>query len=62
MIGWSTADSKDTYDTLNNYFNDGLKIFDKDEICAAIVGLMRANGMTMTNLLKTYQGGLIWLR
>ena len=56
MIGWSTADSKDTYDTLNNYFSDGLKIFDKDEICAAIVGLMRANGMTMTNLLKTYQG------
>lgn len=56
MIGWSTSDGKDTYDTLLDYFYDGLKIYDKDDIVRAITGLMRTNGMTMTKLLKTYQG------
>lgn len=56
MIGWSTLGSTDTYDTLIDYLHDGLKIFDKDDVCGAIVGLMRTNGMSMSKLLKTFQG------
>ena len=56
MIGWSTSGKNDTYNTLIDYLHDGLKIFDRNDVCAAIVGLMRANGMTMAKLLKTYQG------
>lgn len=56
MIGWATSDGKDTYDTLIDYFHDGLKIFDNDDVCGAITGLMRTNGMSMSKLLKTFQG------
>lgn len=56
MIGWGTDDNKDTYDTLNDYLRDGLGLYNKDDICSTIVGLMRVNGMNMAKLLKTFQG------
>lgn len=56
MIGWDSVDGKDTYDTLTDYLKDGIKTKNNDDICNAVIGLMRVNGMNMTKLFKTFQG------
>ena len=56
MIGWETQDGNDTYDTLLDYFHQGLGVGMESNICALAVDLGRANGMSMSRLFKTYEG------
>ena len=54
MIGWETVDGKSEYDSLMDYFVDGLGVSDVDEICGLAVDLGRVNSMNMGRLFKTY--------
>lgn len=56
MIGWETLDGNDTYDTLLDYFYQGLGISMESSICALAVDLARANGKTLGTLFETYEG------
>lgn len=56
MIGWETLDGKDTYDSLLDYFHEGLSIGKESNIIALAVDLGRANGKTVGQLFKTYEG------
>ena len=56
MIGWETVDGKDTYDSLLDYFYNGLNVDMPSTICALSVDLGRANGKTLSALFKTYEG------
>ena len=56
MIGWETVDGKDTYDSLMDYFHDGLSVYGESEMCMLAVDLGRANGKTMSGVFATYEG------
>lgn len=56
MIGWETEDGNDTYDSLIDYFHNGLGVGMESNICALAVDLGRANGMTMSRLFQTFEG------
>lgn len=56
MIGWETQNGKDTYDTLLDYFSQGLNVSMEHNICALAVDLGRVNGMSMSRLFKTFEG------
>lgn len=56
MIGWETRDGKDTYDSLMDYFHQGMSIGMERNICALAVDLGRANGKTMAQLFEIYEG------
>ena len=56
MIGWETRDGNDTYDTLLDYFHQGLSVGMASNIIALAVDLGRANGKTVAQLFKTYEG------
>lgn len=56
MIGWFAASGEDTYDKLTDYLYDGLGAKDNDDVCAMAVELAKANGLTMEELFKTFQG------
>ena len=56
MIGWETVDGKDTYDSLMDYFYNGLNAGLESSICALSVDLARANGKTIATLFETYEG------
>lgn len=56
MIGWETLDGNDTYNTLMDYFHKGLSVSMESNIIALAVDLGRANGKTVAQLFKTYEG------
>ena len=56
MIGWETRDGNDTYDTLMDYFHQGMSVGMESNICALAVDLGRANGKTMAKLFEIYEG------
>lgn len=56
MIGWETLDGNDTYDSLMDYFHKGLSVGMESNIIALAVDLARANGKTVAQLFKTYEG------
>ena len=56
MIGWETRDGNDTYDTLMDYFHQGMSVGMERNICALAVDLGRANGKTMAQLFEIYEG------
>ena len=56
MIGWETCDGNDTYDSLLDYFHQGLSVGMTSNIIALSVDLGRANGKTVSQLFKTYEG------
>ena len=56
MIGWETVDGNNTYDSLMDYFHKGLSIGMESNIIALAVDLGRANGKTVAQLFKTYEG------
>lgn len=56
MIGWATRDGKDTYDSLMDYFHQGMSVGMESNICALAIDLGRANGKTMAQVFKTYEG------
>jgi hypothetical protein len=56
MIGWESRDGKDTYDTLLDYFRHGIGACMESNIIALAVDLARANGKTVANLFKIYEG------
>lgn len=56
MIGWDTVDGNDTYDSLMDYFRDGLNVYGESEMCMLAVDLGRANGKTMAQVFATYEG------
>ena len=56
MIGWETNDGNDTYDSLSDYFTDGLGVKNNAEVCALAVDLGRTNGMSLSKLFRTFEG------
>ena len=56
MIGWETRDGKDTYDSLTDYLNEGLGVYNETLICAYAVDLARTNGVSMGRLFEMYNG------
>ena len=56
MIGWETRDGKDTYNTLMDYFGEGLGVYNESIICAYAVDLARVNGKTLGNFFETFEG------
>ena len=56
MIGWETRDGKDTYNSLMDYFIEGLGIYAESLVCACAVDLARVNGMSMGRLFETFEG------
>ena len=56
MIGWETLDGNDTYDSLMDYFHKGMSVGMESNIIALAVDLARANGKTVAQLFKTYEG------
>lgn len=56
MIGWATRDGKDTYDSLIDYFRQGMSVGMESNICALAIDLGRANGKTMAQVFSTYEG------
>lgn len=56
MIGWETRDGKDTYNTLMDYFGEGLGVYNESIICAYAVDLARVNGVSMGRLFQMYEG------
>lgn len=56
MIGWATRDGKDTYDSLLDYFHQGMSVGMESNICALAIDLGRANGKTMSGIFSTYEG------
>lgn len=56
MIGWETRDGKDTYDTLMDYFHQGMSVGMESNICALAIDLGRVNGKTMAQVFATYEG------
>ena len=56
MIGWSTEDGRDTYDSLMDYFYNGLSVGAPEDVCMLATDLAKANGKTMATLFKTYEG------
>lgn len=56
MIGWESRSGNDTYDTLLEYFCDGIGASQPGNIIALAVDLARANGKSVANLFKIYEG------
>lgn len=56
MIGWATRDGNDTYDSLIDYFRQGMSVGMESNICALAIDLGRANGKTMSQVFATYEG------
>lgn len=56
LIGWKSLQGKDTYDSLIDYFADGLGYNDGTTVAALAKDLARCNGMTIAKLFKVYQG------
>ena len=56
MIGWATTDGRNTYESLMDYFYNGLSIGLEEHICMLAVDLAKANGKTMATLFETYEG------
>ena len=56
MIGWETLDGKDTYDSLMDYFHKGLSVGMESNIIALAVDLARANGLSVSGLMKKFEG------
>lgn len=56
MIGWGTLDNKDTYDSLMDYFHNGLNIYAESDIISLSVDLARVNGKTVGKLFETFEG------
>lgn len=56
LIGWKSLQGKDTYDSLIDYFADGLGYNDGTTVAALAKDLARYNGMTIAKLFKVYQG------
>ena len=56
MIGWETPDGKDTYDSLMDYFYNGLNIYAESDIISLSVDLARVNGKTVGKLFETFEG------
>ena len=56
LIGWKSLQDKDTYDSLVDYFADGLGYNDGTSVAALAKDLARYNGMTMAKLFKVFQG------
>ena len=55
MIGWETDRSKDTYDSLLDYFCYGIGASLESNVIALAVDLARANGMSVARLFQTYE-------
>lgn len=56
MIGWGTLDNKDTYDSLMDYFHNGLNIYAESDIISISVDLARVNGKTVGKLFEIFEG------
>lgn len=56
IIGWSSKDNTTKFDTLLDYFKDGLDVVESDEVCATATSLAKANGMTLGKLFNMCQG------
>jgi hypothetical protein len=56
MIGWESRSGNDTYDTLLEYFCDGIGASQPGNVIALAVDLARANGKTVAKLFQTYEG------
>lgn len=56
MIGWDTIDGRDTYESLMDYFYNGLGVGLDEYICMYAVDLAKANGKTMSGVFETYEG------
>lgn len=56
MIGWDTTDGRDTYDTLMDYFYNGLGVGLEEYICMYAADLAKVNGKTLSGLFETYEG------
>ena len=56
MIGWESREGKDTYDTLLDYFRQGIGAGMESNIIALAVDLARANGKTVAKLFELYEG------
>ena len=56
MIGWDTTDGRDTYDTLMDYFYNGLGVGLEEYICMYAADLAKANGKTLSGLFEIYEG------
>ena len=56
LIGWSGDAHKDSYKTLIDYFNDEIGIDADEDICDYAVSLAKVNGLSLSNLFKTYEG------
>jgi hypothetical protein len=56
LIGWDTDSGQDTYDKLSDYLKDGLGSISNDNVCATLHDLCKANGLSLSALLKKFQG------
>lgn len=56
LIGWEAKCGLTEFDSLTDYFFDGLLADELEAYCSLAVDLARANGMTMAQLFKTYEG------
>lgn len=56
MIGWGTIDKKDVYNTLMDYFYNGLNICSESDIIALAVDLSRINGKSVGKLFEIFEG------
>ena len=56
MIGWASRSGNDTYDTLLEYFCDGIGASQPGNVIALAVDLARVNGKTVAKLFQTYEG------
>lgn len=56
MIGWETLDRKDIYDSLMDYFRNGLNVYAESDIISLSVDLARVNGKTVGKLFEIFEG------
>lgn len=56
MIGWEADSGNDTYDSLLDYFYNGIGVGMESNIIALAVDLARANGMSVARLFQTFEG------
>ena len=56
LIGWETKNGLTEFDSLTDYFFDGLFADETEAYCALAVELAKVNGMTMAKLFETYEG------
>ena len=55
LIGWPANNGRTSFNTLLDYFKDGLDIVVSNDVCATAVTLSKANGITLGQLFNQYQ-------